>query len=213
MVFRNLGFCFALALSLLASSAFADALFRNAFIDALEKNDNARLSSVTEKNKDKIPEEVKALLAEAAESKDPKEKDSKLFIAELMSVAYKDLTGDIELVKEVKRKNFDLKLSEPVRSALRDGAHVVELPSSADHEKNVFRPNNIIIKKGEQVKWVNNDGIAHVFSSMPLIGAGGLFTPSIEPGQSWSHAFDKPGDYYYICFIHRGMIGKITVEE
>lgn len=213
MVFRNPGFYFALALSLLAQDAYADALFRNAFIDALEKNDNARLSSVTEENKDKIPEEVKALLAEAAESKEPKEKDSKLFIAELMSVAYKDLTGDIELVKEVKRKNFDLKLSEPVRSAPRDGAHVIELPSSADHEKNVFKPNNIIIKKGEQVKWVNNDAIAHVFSSMPLIGTGGLFTPSIEPGQIWIHTFDKPGDYYYICFIHRGMIGKITVEE
>ena len=35
----------------------------------------------------------------------------------------------------------------------------------------------------------------------------------IEPGQSWDHTFHSPGEYYYVCFSHKVMYGKIVVKE
>lgn len=130
-----------------------------------------------------------------------------------MAMAYKDATGDTALLLEVKKRSFDSRLSEPVRSTPEKGVHIVDIPRAGADSKDIFRPDNIIIKKGETVRWVNNDGIDHVFSSMPLIGKGGISVPGIKPGGSWEFVFKETGEYYYICYIHKGMIGKVAVEE
>ena len=69
------------------------------------------------------------------------------------------------------------------------------------------------IKKGEVVRWVNNDNVAHLLASMHVIGEQGIFSPRVAPGNSWEYRFDKAGEYYYICFIHKVMYGKVTVVE
>jgi hypothetical protein len=41
----------------------------------------------------------------------------------------------------------------------------------------------------------------------------GLFdSGSFKPGQSWTHAFTKPGTYSYFCTIHPWMNGVVTVQ-
>ena len=60
---------------------------------------------------------------------------------------------------------------------------------------------------------MNEDEVAHLFASFSIIGKGGLFTPNIDPGASWEYTFTEPGEYYYVCFIHKGMVGKIRVTE
>lgn len=203
-----------MAVLLFSGTGFSESELTKQFIDALDQKDSAKLASIVKDNKDKIPGEIKAIIAEAALPETTKDdRESKFYLAEIMARTYKDSTGDIEPLKDVKRKNFESRLTQPVRSAPTNGVHTVEFPKATETAKNIFKPDNIIIKKGESVRWVNNDETGHVFSSMPLIGLAGIFTPRIEPGQTWEYKFEKTGDYYYICFIHHGMIGKITVEE
>ena len=213
---RRFSLCLALSLaaSLLWSSAgFCESEITKQFLDAYDQKSAVKMAEVIKANKDKIPDEIKALVDEAmAPGMTEEDKDGKFFVADMMARAYKDETGDVEILKFVKRKEFDSKLGPPVRSTAKDGVHMVEFPKPTAEVKNVFVPDNIIIKAGETVRWVNNDEQAHIFASMPLIGIGGIFTPRIEPGKSWEFKFEKPGEYFYICFIHHGMIGKVTVE-
>jgi plastocyanin len=159
------------------------------FADALKARDEKRMYSIVEENRAMIPGEV-----------------------EVMANVYKDISGDIEFFKRTKEKMFDCRLTPPVKSVPKDGVHVVDMPVSTEKVENIFSPDNIVIKRGETVRWVNNDTIAHLLGSMQFIGKGGLSSPSIEPGESWEYTFTEPGDYFYICFIHRQMIGKVTVE-
>jgi plastocyanin len=183
------------------------------FLAAYDAKDAVGMTAITEKNKEKIPSEILALLYESVLPKTTEEdREANFFIAELLAKSYKDATGDIEPLLNVKRTVFDSKLAQPLSSTTKDGVHIVELPEANDNETNIFKPDNIIIKQGETVRWVNRDKVAHIFASMPFIGMGGIFTPNIQPEENWEYKFEKPGEYYYLCFIHMGMVGKITVE-
>ena len=185
----------------------------NKFLTAYDAKDANGMAAVIEKNKDRIPSEILALLYEAMSPATKEEdKTANIFIAELMAKTYRDITGDFEPLLKVKRMVFNSKLSEAVTSSAKKGIHIVELPKASKDGMNIFSPDNIIIKQGETVSWVNEDKVSHIFASMPVIGEGGIFTPDIEPGKDWKYTFDKPGDYYYLCFIHKGMVGKVTVE-
>lgn len=202
------------ALALSNSGYCAESQVRKDFITALEQNDPVKTAAVIDANKDKVPAEITAILDEAAAPGLSKEEaDGKRYLAELMAKHYKDSTGDMEPLKTVKKKIFESKLSPAVRSTAVDGVHIVESPEPAGEMKNFFKPDNIIIKKGETVRWVNNDKEGHIFASMSFLGMGGIFSPRVEQGKSWDFKFEKPGEYFYICFIHQGMVGKVTVEE
>ncbi len=186
---------------------------RDKFIGALENNDGAGMRAAVEENAAAIPAEIQTLIDEARAPETPaEEKGSKFYIAELIARTYKDITGDMKPLLEVKKRAFDAKLSEQTRPNLTEGVHIVYLPKPSGDVKNVFSPDNIVIKQGETVRWVNSDDIAHIFSTMPVISAGKFSAKSIPPGESWEFKFDKPGEYFYLCFIHQSMVGKITVE-
>lgn len=215
MYIRRFGLCLALAATFLTAGPTVSSAseIRAKFMGALEKNDRAGMMAVVENNKEAIPAEVKALIEETkAPDATDELKHSNFFIAELLARDYKDLTGDVNLLIEVKKRAFDSKLSGPVRANMTDGVHIVDIPLSTGHSKNKFAPDNIVIKQGETVRWVNSDEIDHIFSTMPIISAGRFSAKSIPPGGSWEFKFDKPGEYFYLCFIHQSMIGKITVE-
>jgi plastocyanin len=77
-----------------------------------------------------------------------------------------------------------------------------------------FEPSDVTIEAGETVTWTNDESVAHdvqgsgrgeEFSSGP---AGGM-----EQGDTFSHAFDRPGSYDYVCRVHApGMAGTVTVN-
>jgi len=211
-------FGFSLALSLAAvlfcaSAGICESEITQQFLEAYDQKSALKMAEVIKVNKDKVPAEITALVNEAmAPDISQEDRDGKFFVADMMARAYKDETGDVEILKFVKRKEFDSKLGPAVRSVAKDGVHIVEFPKATEEAKNIFKPDNIIIKAGETVRWVNNDEQGHIFASMPVIGIGGIFSPKVEPGKSWDFKFEKPGEYFYICFIHHGMIGKVTVE-
>ncbi|MBI5562576.1 MAG: cupredoxin domain-containing protein [Deltaproteobacteria bacterium] len=195
------------------SGIHAETEIAKKFIEAFDANDGARMTAIVEENKARIPAEVKALIKDAGKTANADEREAMFYMAEMMARLYKDSTNDAAPLLEVKKKSFDARLTVPERPVPVDGVYIIELPKPAQGVKNVFRPNNIVVKKGSTVRWVNKDDVAHIFSSMPVIGKGGISSPAVEPGKSWERKFDQPGEYFYICFIHHAMVGKITVEE
>jgi plastocyanin len=188
--------------------------FAKEFIKAFDANDEQRMTLLVEMKKDSMPVEIKALIDEAMDTDIQKdERLSILYIAEVMAIHYKEITNDFEPLKEVKRAAFNAQIPGAVRSTPQKGVHIVAMPMRTDTVKNRFSPANIIIKKGDTVRWVNKDNVDHIFSSITYLGAGAILSPMIEPKGSWEYTFDVPGEYFYICFIHAGMLGKITVEE
>ncbi len=190
------------------------------YLEAIDAKDANKMSAIITGNKDKIPAEINALLEEAGKPETtPEDRESKFYIAELLANGFKEATGDFSPLKEVKKAVFNSKLTAPVRSTAANGVHVVVTthvaiaPAPSEEVKNIFLPDNIIIKKGETVRWENKDAMAHVLVSMPVIGVGGIKATQVEPGQSFEFKFEKSGEYYYMCYIHKGMVGKVTVEE
>ncbi len=87
-----------------------------------------------------------------------------------------------------------------------------------------FEPSHLRIKVGEIVKWENTGGTVHhaTDSHEMAIKSDDVATPSadetfdsgfLQPGESFTHRFIKPGVYKYVCVVHEaaGMIGEITV--
>lgn len=199
--------------ALTAPAYGAESEILKTFLKAYDSNNAMGMTTVVEKNQDKVPGEIKDLIEESKLTElTPDERAEKLYIAELLAREYKNVTGDAALLIEIKQIDFNNLLDPPVRSVASRGIQTVEIPQVDEITKKVFKPDNLIIKAGETVRWINKDKVVHIFASMPLIGEMGIFSPNLKPGESWEHKFEKPGEYYYLCFIHQGMVGKITVE-
>ncbi len=216
MNFKKIFFPIALiifAAALTAPAYGAESEMLKAFLQAYDSNNAMGMTAVVEKNQDKVPGEIKDLIEQSKlTTLTHDERAEKLYTAELLAREYNNITGDSALLVEIKQIDFNTRLDPPVRPKASRGIQTVEIPPVDEITKKVFKPDNIIIKAGETVRWVNKDKVIHIFASMPLIGEVGIFSPNLEPGKNWEYKFEKPGEYYYLCFIHQGMVGKITVE-
>lgn len=184
------------------------------FREALRQRDAVRMSSVVKRNRERIPDEVNGLLDDALEPRAAAaEKEAKFNLAERLARQYKNVTGDEGPLVNQQKRVFESYLSEPVNaSAAEDGVYSIEIRHT-ETDKGPFNPNNIVIKSGTVVRWINNDSDLHILSSVNAISTGKMFSPDIPPGAAWEHRFYRPGVYYYLCFIHKEkMYGKITVE-
>jgi plastocyanin len=77
-----------------------------------------------------------------------------------------------------------------------------------------FNPADVTIKAGEKVTWTNEESVPH---DVDGDGPGGKFSSGpeggMQQGDTFSHTFDKPGTYKYVCRVHApGMAGTITVK-
>lgn len=77
-----------------------------------------------------------------------------------------------------------------------------------------YDPSPITIKKGSPITWINKDPTIHTVTSgktdnevTPYKFDSGMLTFN----STYSYKFDKEGEYYYHCFVHPFMIGKINV--
>lgn len=84
----------------------------------------------------------------------------------------------------------------------------------------MFTPQEVKIKAGDSVVWVNHDGKTHWLTSVgpsslgTVIGAENLFIYSlILPDEIYRHAFTEADTYYYYCPIHDAMWGTVIVEK
>ena len=71
-----------------------------------------------------------------------------------------------------------------------------------------FDPPNTTVSAGTTVTWVNDDQVPHTATA----NDGAFDSGTLQPGQSYSFAFDKPGTYAYHCNIHPYMTATVTVS-
>ena len=74
-----------------------------------------------------------------------------------------------------------------------------------------FVPDELTIKLGETVTWINTDEIVYVLRD-GRYGAD-FYKGSFKPGEEWSFTFEKTGAFEIGDFRYSGMRGKVIVEE
>ncbi len=83
-----------------------------------------------------------------------------------------------------------------------------------------FDPKEAHIAVGDTVVWTNDDSAGHtVTSGAPgQNDSGSLFDSTkdpagflVKPTKSWSHTFDKAGEFPYFCQVHPWMLGEVYV--
>ena len=91
-------------------------------------------------------------------------------------------------------------------------------------DANQFQPASITVARGTTVTWVNTGQTPHTVTddaSKAANPADAVLPSGAQPwdsgtlagGASYSHTFDTPGQYTYVCIPHEslGMIGRVTV--
>jgi plastocyanin len=68
-----------------------------------------------------------------------------------------------------------------------------------------FTPSQLTIRVGSTVTWKNPSTAPHT-----VVGFG-VDSGLIMPAQTFTHTFTEPGDDSYVCTLHPGMVGAITV--
>lgn len=82
---------------------------------------------------------------------------------------------------------------------------------------NTFRVQDLTIEAGTEVRWTNVGRNDHNVVAIATTAADvwGVEDVDFQPGEVYSHVFDHPGVFEYVCTIHgvagRGMIGTVTV--
>lgn len=75
-------------------------------------------------------------------------------------------------------------------------------------QNGTFNPNNLTVKIGTNVQWINNDTKQH-----KIVSDNGIFQSNIlNNGDSFSFTFAKAGIYGYHCGIHTSEVGTVTVQ-
>jgi plastocyanin len=71
-----------------------------------------------------------------------------------------------------------------------------------------FNPQQITIKAGTTVVWINHDDIPHTVTSSTQI----FKSKALDTDDKFSFTFTTPGSYKYFCALHPHMTGTIVVE-
>ena len=76
-----------------------------------------------------------------------------------------------------------------------------------------YIPSLIVIEKGKQVTWVNEDSAFHSITSGFYDTPTDLFDSGhLDPFESYTLTFDEAGTYDYFCTLHPWMKGQVIVE-
>jgi plastocyanin len=72
-----------------------------------------------------------------------------------------------------------------------------------------FDPKAVTVKVGQKVKWVNEDTVAHDVASQ---SGEQIKSPTFGHGGSFEFTPTKAGEIKYVCTLHPGMDGTLTVQ-
>lgn len=78
--------------------------------------------------------------------------------------------------------------------------------TEVDVVDNRFEPEVLSVEPGDTVTWTWQGQNPHDV-------VGDVFGSDIQTTGTFTHTFEDPGEYDYVCTIHRGMVGVIVVEE
>jgi plastocyanin len=100
-------------------------------------------------------------------------------------------------------------VTSPTPTPPASGTATITIPIGASNLTNTaFSPNPLTASVGTTVTFVNNDTTLHDATAV----AGSFATGSIAPGRSATVTLRTAGRVDYLCTIHPGMTGTITVQ-
>jgi len=72
-----------------------------------------------------------------------------------------------------------------------------------------FNPASVTVKAGDKVTWTNKDSVGHDVTgdNFKSGDSGGM-----QNGDTFAQTFDKKGKFDYVCTVHPGMTGSVTVK-
>jgi plastocyanin len=70
-----------------------------------------------------------------------------------------------------------------------------------------FDPPDAAVDVGSTITWINNGSEQHLVSA----DDGQFNSGVLNPGESFTVAFDRPGRVTYHCMVHPSMAGSVTV--
>jgi plastocyanin len=71
----------------------------------------------------------------------------------------------------------------------------------------VFEPDQLTVKAGTTVTWMNRDDIPHT-----VVCAGKFRSKTMDTDDKFSFTFAAAGEYKYFCSLHPHMTGMVRVE-
>ncbi|MGZ8634906.1 MAG: cupredoxin domain-containing protein [Solirubrobacteraceae bacterium] len=94
--------------------------------------------------------------------------------------------------------------SEPAGSGA-SGADVVEVKM----KDILFVPENVTAEVGQTVRWTNEDAVAH---NVKAESGADFASDSLGKGETFEFKLDTAGKIPYVCTLHAGQKGSITVQ-
>src|SRR5215216_7459540 len=77
----------------------------------------------------------------------------------------------------------------------------------SEHRGQILRPTDAAIEPGSTITWTNNGALPHAVTA----DDGSFDSGRLNPGDSYTVAFDGQGTVTYHCAIHPNMVGSVTV--
>ena len=74
-----------------------------------------------------------------------------------------------------------------------------------------YSPSRVTINVGDTVEYVNQDSVAHTFTTMKGKAPAQFDSGLIDPGKSWRYTFKTAGEYNIYCTAHPHKGAVITV--
>lgn len=71
-----------------------------------------------------------------------------------------------------------------------------------------YQPAVVTVKKGQTVRWVNNDAAPHTVTQQ----GGGFASKTLDFSSRFAMTFRRPGTYNYFCAVHPGMKATVIVK-
>ncbi len=75
-------------------------------------------------------------------------------------------------------------------------------------KSDLFQDPVITVARGTMVTWTSLDGGFHDVTSVDEI----FKSPGLRRGAVYSHRFEDPGTFAYLCTIHPSMTGSVVVQ-
>jgi plastocyanin len=72
-----------------------------------------------------------------------------------------------------------------------------------------FDPAEVTVDAGATVTWVNDDSVGHDVTADDFKSGD---PGAMQNGDTFEHTFEEAGTFDYVCTVHPGMEGSVTVK-
>lgn len=117
--------------------------------------------------------------------------------------------GVILYATQSSRPNVQTGMNNSSNQSLgNNSSNVTSAVSTITIQNGTFNPNNLTIRSGTNVQWINNDSTQHQIVS----DTGAFQSPILNSGDSYNFFFGKSGIYGYHDALNATITGTVIVQ-